>query len=67
MLGLFMLAAAVAGRAVFSTVALSSGVFTFVFVVVAGVLARRFLLAPPRRHTTAYPPVSVDLISPGAS
>ncbi|MBI5246122.1 MAG: bacteriohopanetetrol glucosamine biosynthesis glycosyltransferase HpnI [Elusimicrobia bacterium] len=58
-LGLFMLAAAVGGRAVFSAAALACGLFTFAFVVVAGVLSRRFLLAPPRKHATAYPAITV--------
>jgi len=59
MIGLFMLTAAVAGRAAFSAVALASGAFTLAFTLVAAVLARRFLLARPARAAAPLPPITV--------
>jgi len=58
-LGLIMLTAAVAGRAAFSAFALSCGAFTLAFAVVAGFLARRFLLARPSRPAAALPPITI--------
>lgn len=58
-LGLFMLTAAVAGRAVFSAAALVSGVFTLAFTAAAAVFARRFLLARRGRNATPLPPITV--------
>ena len=59
-LGLFFLATAAAGRTAFSAFALASGAFTLAFTLVAGVLARRFLLArAPERAATPYPPITL--------
>src|SRR5437870_2966029 len=58
-LGLFMLTAAVAGRAAFSAFALASGAFTLAFVLVSAVFARRFLLARPAREAAPLPPITV--------
>ena len=58
-LGLLMLAAAVAGRAVFSAFALSCGAFTLAFTVVSAVFARRFLLARSARSAAPLPPITL--------
>lgn len=58
-LGLFMLTAAVAGRAVFSAFALLCGAFTFGFVVVSAVFARRFLLSTRAHAAASLPPVTL--------
>lgn len=58
-LGLTMLTAAVAGRAVFSVLALASGVFTLIFTLAATVFARRFLLARGVRRAASLPPITI--------
>jgi len=58
-LGLVMLAAAVAGRASLSAVALASGTFTFVFALASVVFARRFLFTRRARAATPYPPITL--------
>lgn len=57
--GLIMLAAAVAGRAAFSAFALACGVFTLGFAVVAAVFARRFLLVRSPRSAAPLPPITL--------
>lgn len=57
--GLMMLTAAVAGRAVFSAFALLSGAFTFAFVCVAAFFAARFLSARSRHQAAPQPPITV--------
>ncbi len=58
-LGLFMLTAAVAGRAAFSAAALLSGAFTLAFTLTAAVFARRFLLLRPSRAAASLPPITL--------
>ncbi len=58
-LGLFMLTAAVAGRAALSAFALLSGAFTLAFVVAAAVLARRFLSNAAPHPAAPQPPITV--------
>lgn len=58
-LGLFMLTAAVAGRAAFSAFALACGAFTLGFTLVAAVFARRFLFARSPRPASPLPPITL--------
>jgi ceramide glucosyltransferase len=58
-LGLIMLATAVAGRAAFSAFALACGIFTLGFTVTAAVFARRFLFALAPRPAASLPPITL--------
>lgn len=57
--GLFMLTAAVAGRAAFSAFALLSGAFTLVFVLTSAFFARRYLSLSSRHPAAPQPPITV--------
>ncbi len=54
-----ILAFVAAGKAAFSVVALACGAFTLAFAFVAGIFARRFLLAQPALPSIAFPPITV--------
>lgn len=58
-LGLFMLAAAVAGRAAFSVFALGCAAFTAAFAAASIPFARRFLLRKSSRPAAAHPPITI--------
>ncbi|UPT75929.1 MAG: bacteriohopanetetrol glucosamine biosynthesis glycosyltransferase HpnI [Elusimicrobiota bacterium] len=58
-LGLFMLASAVAGRAAFSAFALGCGAFTLAFVAGSIPFARRFLLRRTERAAAPQPPITI--------
>ncbi len=58
-IGLVMLAAAVAGRDLFSSFALACGGFTLVFVSATAVLARRFLDSRKRGASAVLPPITL--------